>query len=104
MGSKKGRRIRKINVPTDTPTEFELGDTTADIQRRREEARERKEEAQKQRKEARKEETTHSAEEGMAEKRERTDKTDIEMNTEAEGEADTSQEGAHNTHLPDRLK
>ena len=98
MGSKKGRRIRKIKVPTDTPTEFELGDTTADIQRRRKEreARERKEEAQKQREEARKEETTHSAEEGVAEKRERTDKTDIEMNTEAGGEADTSQ--LHSRH------
>ena len=31
MGPKKGRRVRKIDVPTDTPTEFELGDT-ADIQ------------------------------------------------------------------------
>ena len=36
MGLK--RNVRKIEVPTDTPTEFELGDTAADIQRRREEA------------------------------------------------------------------
>ena len=26
MGPKKGRRVRKIEIPTDTPTEFELGD------------------------------------------------------------------------------
>ena len=38
MGPKKGRRnVKKIEVPTDTSTEFELGDTAADIQRRREE-------------------------------------------------------------------
>ena len=36
MGPKKSRRVRKIVVPTDTPTEFGLGDTAADIQRRRE--------------------------------------------------------------------
>ena len=29
--------MRKIDVPTGKPTEFELGDTAADIQRRREE-------------------------------------------------------------------
>ena len=34
MGPKKGRRMRKIEIPTDTPTEFELGDRAADIQRR----------------------------------------------------------------------
>ena len=54
----------KIEIPTDTPTEFELGDTAADIQKGGEE-RERgeKEEAEKQhaeereRKEARRSET-----------------------------------------------
>ena len=64
-------RIRKIEVPTDTPTEFELGDTAADIQKRREERekREGEEDSQKQqreereREEARWEETTHSTEE-----------------------------------------
>ena len=42
-------------MPTDTPTEFELGDMAADMQRRREEreAREREEKAQIQRQEAR---------------------------------------------------
>ena len=49
MGAKKGRKVRKIEIPTDTPPEFELGDTVADIQWRREErvAKEREEEAQK---------------------------------------------------------
>ena len=32
MGPKKGRRVREIDVPTDTPIEFELRDTAADIQ------------------------------------------------------------------------
>ena len=57
MGPKKGRRVRKIEVPTVTPTEFKLGDTAADIHRRRREereVRERVEEAQKQGEEARK--------------------------------------------------
>ena len=35
MGPKKGRRQGKIEVPKDTPTESELEDTAADIQRRR---------------------------------------------------------------------
>ena len=34
MGPKKGRRVRKIEVPKNKPTEFE--DTAADIQRREE--------------------------------------------------------------------
>ena len=42
MGPKKGRRVRKINVPTDTPTEFELGDTAADIQMTEERQEERR--------------------------------------------------------------
>ena len=48
MGPKKGRRVlRRIEVPTKTPPEFELGDTAADIQRRKEEkeAREKEEDA-----------------------------------------------------------
>ena len=32
MGPKKGRRVRKIEGPTDSVPEFELGDTGADIQ------------------------------------------------------------------------
>ena len=52
MGPKKDRRVRKIEVPTDSAPDFELGDTSADIQQRRQEteARER-EEAQQQREE-----------------------------------------------------
>ena len=48
MDPKKDRRVRKIEVPTDSVLEFELRDTAADIQRRREEkeAREREEEAE----------------------------------------------------------
>ena len=59
--------MRKIEVPTYTPTEFELGDTVADLQRKRKErsARDREEEAQKHRRgcqeEGMKEETTHTA-------------------------------------------
>ena len=69
MGAKKGRRVSKIEVPTYIHTEFELGDTAADIQRRREkwEQREREEEAQKQKEERQWKETTHSGE-GMARK------------------------------------
>ena len=46
MGFEKGRRnVREIEVPTDTYTEFELGATFADIQRR-EEREQRKREAE----------------------------------------------------------
>ena len=64
MGPEKGKRMRKIEISEDTPTEFELGNTAADIQRRREEmeAREREEKAENYREEARRDETTHSAE------------------------------------------
>ena len=42
MGPKKGKRsVRNIEVPTDTPTEFELGDTAAAIEEGRTENRER---------------------------------------------------------------
>ena len=43
MVPKKGRRVREIEVPTYSVPEFELGDTAADIQQRREkrEARQR---------------------------------------------------------------
>ena len=49
MGHKKGRRLRKIEVPTDSVPEFELEDTAADIQWGREERETReREETQKQ--------------------------------------------------------
>ena len=49
-GPKKGRNVRKIEVPTDTPTGFGLGDTASDLQERREEREQsdREVEAQKQ--------------------------------------------------------
>ena len=77
LDPKKGRIVRKIEVPTDTPTEVELEDTAADIQWRREErdAREKEEEAQKPREEARREKITHSKEEGVAEKHASTDRS-----------------------------
>ena len=67
--------MRKTEVPTDSVPEFELGDTAADIQQRRQEreAREREEaQQQQQREEARREEArveeTNLQEEGVAEK------------------------------------
>ena len=41
--------VRRIEVPTDTPTESELGDTAADIQRRRDKSG-RRERGKRQRK------------------------------------------------------
>ena len=42
MCPEKGRKsVRKIQAHTDTPREFELGDTAADKQRRREEREQR---------------------------------------------------------------
>ena len=75
----------KIELPTYSVPQFELRDTTADIQWRREErkAREREEEAQNQR-----EEETRR-EEARIEERARTEKSDTE--TEAGGEEGTSQ-------------
>ena len=78
MGPKKSRKVRKIEVPTDSVPKFELGDTAVDIQQRREEREAReKEEAQQQREaEARTEEAgaeePHLPDEGVAEKRPRT--------------------------------
>ena len=50
MGPKKDIGVRKIEVPTDSVPEFELGDTAADIQWRRQEreAREREYSQQQQ--------------------------------------------------------
>ena len=76
MGLKKGRRVRKIEVPTCSVPEFELGDTATDNQQRRleREAREREEAQQQQqreeetRREEARAEKTHSQEEGVTEK------------------------------------
>ena len=45
VGAKKGRRIRKIEVSTNSGSEFELRDRVADIQWRREEREAREREA-----------------------------------------------------------
>ena len=92
MGPKKGQKSEEDSSPTDTPTEFELGDTATDIQRRREERETReRDKAQKQMEETRRGKSTHSAEEGVAEKLAKTDKSDTEMDTEAGEETVTSQ-------------
>ena len=41
LGHKKGKRIRKMEVPTDKPTNYELWDTAADTQRRSKEREQR---------------------------------------------------------------
>ena len=75
MGPQKARKyVKKVEVPTDTPTEFELGDTAADIQRRQE-RQQREREAEKQQREEnerekpRRAETPQSTEEAVTEKR-----------------------------------
>ena len=100
MGLKKGRRVRKIEVPTDIVPEFELGDTAADIQQRREEreARERDEVRQQQQREEARAEESHSQEEGVAEKRPRTERSDTETEA-AGGEAGASQSHYKKGHM-----
>ena len=51
MGCKKSRRVRKIEVSTDSVSEFELGDIVVDIQWRMQEREAREREAQQQREE-----------------------------------------------------
>ena len=68
MGSRTGRRVRKIQVPTDSIPEFKLGDTAADIQWKKEESEARESvETKQQRKETRRKEArteeTHTQEE-----------------------------------------
>ena len=84
MGPKKGRRVRKME---------ERGEGGG--------AREREEEAQQQREEGTRKETTHSAEEGVAEKHARTVRSDTEMETEGGREAGTSQLYITNIYLMD---
>ena len=106
MVPKKRRRVTKIEVPTDSIPEFELGDTAADIQQRREEreARDREEARQQQQREekARREEAraeeSHSQEEGHLEKPPRTERNDTETEA-AGGEAGTSQSQYKKGHM-----
>ena len=48
MGPKKGRTVRKIEVPTDSVPEFELGDTVLEIKWRRQESEARESEGEQQ--------------------------------------------------------
>ena len=85
--------VRKIEVATDIPTEFELGNTAADIHWRTEEreVKEREKEAQKQREEARRMYLHTQQRREWQKKHARTDRSDTKMDTEAGGEATTSQ-------------
>ena len=99
MGPKKvERNVRKTKVPTDTPTEFELGDTAADIQRRREKREQGEKEAEKQQRKEREGEEARRVknsqphtEEGVAKTRPRTERSDSEMDIQAGGEVGPSQ-------------
>ena len=100
MGPKKCRKnVRKTEVLTDTPTEFELGDTVADIQRRRREEREQRERERERERERGGKEITEGGEgeggshegQGMAEKRPRIEKSDGEMDTDSGGKAGIAQ-------------
>ena len=85
MGPKKGRQIaRKIEVPTDTPTEFELGYTPAETQSRRQdrEQRERAEKQQRKEREAWRRKLQSQTQQAMVEKRPRTERSESEMATE----------------------
>ena len=55
---KQGKKVKKLKVPADSPTEFEFADTAADTQRRREkrEQWERREAETQQREEREREE------------------------------------------------
>ena len=108
MDPKKGRRVRKIEVPTDSVPEFELGDTAADIKQRRQERETRaREEAQQQQwreEEARsveaRAEETHSQEEGVAEKGPEQRKVTLNRGWSRGGTITvTIQEGPHDQHL-----
>ena len=112
MGPKKGRRVRKIEVPTVSVPELSWGTQRQISSGRGRRGRQEKGRRHKNRgrmrpggEEARAEET-HSQEEGITEKRPKTEKSDSE--TEAGGEAAPSQlrykKGAPDQHLPERLR
>ena len=96
MGPKKSKKkMKKIEVPLDTPTEFELGDAAVYLHGRREDREQRdREEAEKQQGRREKKpgtEIPRSTEEAVAEKRPITERNESEMDTEDGGEAGTSQ-------------
>ena len=105
MGPKKGRRVRKLEVPTESVPKFELGDTAADIQWRRQEreatervAREREvaEQQQQREEDAKKEE--ERVEKIHSEQKPRTEKSDSETKVVG-GEAGPSQSRYKKGHI-----
>ena len=77
--------MRMIEVPTATPTEIDLGDTAANIQRRRQkkeqsegEKAEKQQREDRERQEARMAVTQQCIEEAVAEKRPRTERSESE--------------------------
>ena len=95
MCPNKDRRVKKIEVSTDTPTQRLTCGTRRQIYRQGKEGR-GKEAAGGSQNEARKKETTRSAVERVAEKSARTDRSDTKIDTEAGGEVTTSQ--SHSRH------
>ena len=106
--------VKKIEVLTNTHTEFDFVDTAADIQRRRERERERgrrQRDNRGRRGEGKKPggwKLQSHTQRGWP-KRPRTERSDSEMDTEAGGKADQSQisiqaqEGIFDEHLFNRL-
>ena len=60
--------MRKIEVPTDSPTKIELGDTAGDIQRREEEEKQQREDRGEARRVDTPKEETSQTEKEVAEK------------------------------------
>ena len=81
---KLGRRMRKMGIPTETHTKFELGDTAADTVEEGGRATETEGGTQGGN-------YTLHTEEGVAETLAKTDKSDTEMDTKGGGEVGTSQ-------------
>ena len=82
--------MRNIEVPTDTHTEFELGDTAADIQSRREEREQREKEAEAQKqgeREGGSQELRNSAVTDRGASGQKTKRSESKMDTEGGGEA-----------------
>ena len=63
---------RKIEVPTDTQPQFELGDTAGDIERRRREREEREQEARERQRIERERRDSETVRKGQKREREQT--------------------------------
>ena len=78
----RGRR-RKIKVPTDTQSQFELGDTAEDIERRRREREERDERERMEQEERDRERMERERREENQEREEKRARTDMDTNVES---------------------